>query len=81
MKIPYIHDLPDLRSRCVKFDSSFNGQRIIDHCAFLTIFASVRYPDYTLTVDSSHAKRGLNSAKRLFDFVSVRVGMSKVFYR
>ena len=80
IKIPYVHDLPDLRSRCAVFDSSFNGRRIIDHCAFLTIFATVRYPDFTMSVDAIHAARGINSAMRLFDFISIRLNMPKVYY-
>ena len=70
---PYIHDLQELRGRCAKFDNSFNGLRMIDHCAFLTIFATVRYPDFTGSIDSSHAKRGINSAKRIYDFVFTRL--------
>ena len=80
VKIPYIHDLPDLRSRCAEFDNSYNGSRIIDHCAFLTIFATVRYPDFTGSIDSSHAMRGLNSAKRIHNFVCIRIGMPKKYY-
>ena len=79
--IPYIHDLPDLRGRCAKFDNSFNGQRMIDHCSFLTIFANVRYPDFTGSVDANHAVRGVNSAKRIFDFVSVRLNMAKTYFQ
>lgn len=79
--IPYTHDLPDLRSRCAGFDNSYNGQRIVDHCAFLTVFATVRYPDFTGSIDSSHATRGINSAKRIHDFVCIRLGMPKKYYQ
>ena len=79
LQVPYIHDLPDLRDRCSQFDNSFNGQRIIDYCAFLTIFATVRYPDFTGSIDASHAKRGINCAKRVYGFVASRLGKPDIY--
>jgi len=74
VNIPYIHDLLKLRDQCSQFDNSFNGQRIIDHCAFLTIFATIRYPDFTGSIDANHAKRGINSAKRVYAFIENKLG-------
>ena len=31
-------------------------------------------------IDASHATRGINSAKRIYDFVSERLGLGKVFF-
>jgi len=76
-----IHDLQRLRLLCSQIDSTFNGKRIIDHCTYLNIFWNVKYPDVSLSVDASHTIRGINSAKRIFDFVSVRLGKTKVFFQ
>jgi len=74
------HDLDALRLQCAAFDNSFYSTRQAKHCAFLTAFAAVRYPDYTVSVDAGDATRGLNSAKRIFDFVSERLGLEKTFF-
>ena len=74
------HDLDALRLQCAAFDNSFNSMRHAKHCAFLTAFASVRYPDYSASIDAGDAARGLNSAKRIFDFVSERLGLEKTFF-
>ena len=78
---PYEHDLSVLRGMCAKFDNRFNSKRVVDHCVFLSAFCTVRYPDFALSVDASHADRGLNSAKRIFDFVLLRLGLEKIYYR
>ena len=75
-----IHDLQRLRLLCSQIDGTYNGRRITDHCTFLNIFWNVKYPDVSISVDASHATRGINSAKRIFDFVSVLLGNPKVFY-
>ena len=66
---------------CAKLDNSFNSKRIVDHCVFLSVFTTVRYPDFALSVDASHADRGLNSAKRIYDFILSRLGLEKVYFR
>ena len=74
------HDLNALRTHCSAFDTGFNSARIEGHCSFLHLFTSVRYPDFTFSIDASHATRGINSAKRLFDFISVRLGCQKLYF-
>ena len=71
------HDLNVLRTNCSSIDSDFSGARITGHCAYLSAFANVKYPDFTLSIDSSHAKRGLNSAKRIYEFISVKLGIDE----
>jgi HEPN domain-containing protein len=75
-----IHVLNSLRRTCAGYDISFNGKRIKDHCTYLDIFWNIKYPDFTVSVDSSHASRGVNSAKRIYDFVSERLAIDKVFF-
>ena len=75
-----IHVLNKLRRTCSGNDISFNGRRIIDHCAYLDTFWNIKYPDFTVSVDASHATRGINSAKRIYDFVSDKLGLGKVFF-
>jgi HEPN domain-containing protein len=71
---PWGHDLNALRTSCANFDTGFNSVRIVNHCAFLTAYNAARYPDFTDIVDANTATRGLNSAKRVFDFVSQKLG-------
>ena len=78
---PWGHDLNALRTNCANFDIGFNSERIIGHCAFLTAYNEARYPDFTDSVDSNTAVRGLNSAKRVYDFVSAKLGQGKTFFR
>ena len=78
---PWGHILIELRRDCATFDVSFNQKRIIDHCAFLTIFNTVRYPDFVAyDIDATLAARGLNSAKRIYDFVSIKLDLGKKFF-
>ena len=64
------HDIQILRQACAQQDIRFNGTRIIGHCASLDPFSvAVRYPKHNLPVDSNQAVRGLNSAKRIYNFV------------
>ena len=76
---PWGHDLDDLRVECAGFDITFNSKRIADHCAFLTAFNSARYPDFTASINAKTAERGINSAKRVCDFVSGKLGLQKFF--
>jgi HEPN domain-containing protein len=75
-----IHVLNTLRRACAVYDNSFNGKRIKNHCAYLDMFWNIKYPDFTVSVDSSHATRGINSAKRIYDFAMVRLGFDKTFF-
>ena len=75
---PWGHNLNALRTSCESFDSGFASKRIVDHCAFLTAYNAARYPDFTDTVDASTAARAINSAKRVCDFVSERLGLGKM---
>ena len=79
-KVSPIHVLNTLRRNCVSYDKTFDSKRIKDHCAYLDTFWNIKYPDFTVSVDASHATRGINSAKRIYDFVSERLGLSKVFF-
>ena len=75
-----IHVLDVLRLACTVYDSGFNGKRVTDHCVYLDTFWNIKYPDVTVSVDASHAMRGVNSAKRVYDFVSLRLGLGKVYF-
>ena len=75
-----IHDLNTLRRTCAGYNNTFDGKRIKDHCAYLDTFWNIKYPDFTVSVDASHAIRGINSAKRLYDFISEHLGCGKVFF-
>jgi len=74
------HDLNALRTHCASHDKKFTGIRIEGHCSFLNLFATVRYPDFSFSIDASHATRGINSAKRIFDFVAVLIGLPKEYF-
>ena len=76
----FSHDLEAIRIECAKLDNSFNSIRLSKHLAFLAAFITARYPDFSYSIDSSHAARGLNSAKRVYDFISVRLGLDKEFF-
>jgi len=79
-KFDKIHNLEFLRVACTTHDNGFNGKRMIDHCTYLDAFWNIKYPDFTISVDASHATRGINSAKRIYDFVSERLGLEKVYF-
>jgi HEPN domain-containing protein len=73
------HKLQVLRQDCAKWDLRFNGPRIINHCALLNPFSvAVRYPKHNLSLDSALASRGLNSAKRIYNFVCERLELDKM---
>jgi len=57
------HDLDTLRMQCAAFDDSYLSVRYARHCAFLTAFAAVRYPDYTASVNVGDATRGIEQRK------------------
>jgi len=76
----YSHDLEAVRMECEKINKKFGSPRLINHLAFLSAFIAARYPDFTYSIDSSHVTRGLNSAKRIYDFVSEQLGLGKVFF-
>jgi len=78
--ISWGHDFNALRTNCASLDIEFNSRRIVDHCAFLTAYNAARYPDFTDTIDARTAARGLNSAKRIYDFVSKKLGQGKAFF-
>ena len=71
---PWGHDLNALRTSCADFDAGFESKRITDHCAFLAAYNAARYPDFTDIINASTAARGLNSAKRVYAFVSEKLG-------
>jgi len=70
------HDMQLLRQACARQDAHFNKTRLIGHCANLDPFSIVvRYPKHNLPLDSNLAVRGLNSAKRVYNFVCERLGL------
>ena len=72
------HDMQLLRQACARHDAHFNQSRLIGHCANLDPFSIVvRYPKHNLPLDSNLAARGLNSAKRVYNFVCERLGLDK----
>ena len=78
---PKTHELQELRLICIQWNPLFSSVRLIKHCAFLDPFAVVvRYPKHNISLDSSHAARGLNSAKRISDFVRGQVGIPLEYF-
>jgi len=76
-----VHDMQVLRQACAQWCVWFNKSHIIGHCAYLDPFSVVvRYPKHNLSLDSSHAKRGLNSSKRIYDSVCKFLGLDKVYF-
>ena len=75
-----IHTLDVLRKSCLVYDVGFGSKRIINHCMYLDTFWNVKYPDFTASIDIVLVTRGINSAKRIYDFVSERLGLGKVYY-
>jgi HEPN domain-containing protein len=70
------HDLQFLRKTCTKWDDSFSKPRVTKHCALLDPFSvTIRYPIHNYPLDSALALRGLNSAKRVFNFVCGRLNL------
>lgn len=80
-KYPFRHDLGSLLLECENVEDKFINQRIENHCLWLNTFWNVKYPDFTLSLDSILAARGINSAKRIYDFVSVLLGQGKEYFR
>ena len=80
-KYPFHHDLGSLLLECEKLDSSFKNQRMENHCLWLNSFWNVKYPDFTLSLDGAIASRGVNSAKRIYDFVSDVLGHGKIYFK
>ena len=75
------HDLVLLLKECVNINPSFNLKRMINHCGFFNrITPSVKYADLSISLDTSHIHRAINSAKRVYDLVSVHLGFEKVFF-
>ena len=77
---PQVHDLQQLRRMCALVDIGFANKRIVSHCAYLNTFWNVKYPDFTVSVDAGHASRAINSAKRIYDFVSAKLGLGKQYF-
>ena len=78
---PKIHELQELRIICKQWNGDFENIRLINHCAFLDPFGVIiRYPEHKMSLDSSQAARGLNSSKRIYNFVCVRLGVEKLYY-
>jgi len=72
------HDLQFLRETCVQWDVKYSKPRIIGHCALLDPFSvTIRYPKQGFPLDSGFALRGLNSAKRVYNFVCERLELGK----
>jgi len=73
----FSHDLEAIRIECAKLDMSFNSPRFIKHVTYLSAFVTARYPDFWFSIDASHASRGLNSAKRISEFISKKLGLTE----
>ena len=71
----------DIDVLCQQWNIKFSSVRLAKHCAFLTPFAVVvRYPKHTVLLDSVQSERGINSTKRVYNFVCERLGLGKPFY-
>ena len=72
------HDMQILRQSCARWNTRFNSSRIIGHCANLDPFSVViRYPKHNISLDSAVAARGINSSKRILDFVCEQLGLQE----
>ena len=72
------HKLQLLRQACATKDIAFGRCRIIKHCALLDPFSvTTRYPKHYVPLDSALALRGLNSAKRVYNFVCRRLNLDE----
>ncbi|MCL2142943.1 MAG: HEPN domain-containing protein [Methanomassiliicoccaceae archaeon] len=77
---PKSHGLQGLRLMCRQWSPQFDGSRLVGHCTFLDPFAViVRYPYHNISLDSVHAARGINSSKRIYNFVCERLGLKKYY--
>jgi HEPN domain-containing protein len=71
----YRHDLSYLIDLCAPLDEGF--ERFRAHADQLTPYAvEFRYPDALPTVPLSSVRAAVNTAERIFSFVSERVGFS-----
>ena len=73
---PWGHDLIVFYASCNKHDLSFNNIRIARHCAFLNAFITARYPDFRQGINAQLAYRAINSAKNVYNFVSLKLGLA-----
>lgn len=79
---PKTHELQELRLICLQWSPYFDNTRLINHCAYLDPFSVVvRYPKHNISLDSAQASRGLNSAKRVYDFVSEELGLGRFYFK
>ena len=75
------HDTILLLAECAKLNPKFKTQRMIAHCAFLNrITPAVKYADMNVSVDGSHISRAINSAKRVYELVSIQLGQGAHFF-
>ena len=75
------HDLILLLGECIRINRSFHLKRMINHCAFLNrITPGVKYAALNISFDTSHIPRAINSAKRVYDLVSVHLGSGKYYF-
>jgi HEPN domain-containing protein len=72
------HKLQILRQACAEKNNVFDRYRIIKHCALLDPFSvTTRYPKHDVPLDSALALRGLNSAKRAYNFVCTQLELNE----
>ena len=74
---PWGHELTALLLKCTLHDNDFGGGRLASHCEFLEQFNAVRYADFNQDIDSQIAKRAINSAKKVYNFVAHRIGIDE----
>ena len=79
-KALHTHDLQILRQACEQWNSKFSKPRIIGQCAFLDPFSvTTRYPKHRLPLDSALAARGINCAKRIYNFTCEQLKLEKSY--
>jgi len=76
-EMPWGHELTALRLKCAVYDEAFENARLASHCEFLEQFNTARYADFNQDADSQIAKRAINSAKKVFDFVARKIGLGE----
>jgi HEPN domain-containing protein len=73
------HDLDAIRTACIVFDATFDDAQLIKFCAYLNTFSTARYPDYKQDLTKNHAENAIDHAKRIYDFVSEKLGIGKEY--
>ena len=75
------HDLVLLLQTCAGINRKFHSPRMVSHCAYLNrITPDIKYAELNISFDASHIPRAINSAKRVYESVSIVLGLGRCFF-